>query len=58
MRLLLNGNLSDSDRDFFNNLNLYFPIFYDIKFLINEYESIKNLGLGDLANELKVYILI
>lgn len=54
LKMMMNSELSDVDNDFCCQLNTYFPHFHDIKFLINEMENIRNLGLGNLAMELKV----
>lgn len=54
LKMMINAELSDIDNEFTSQLSTYFPTFHDIKYLINDIENIRNLGLGNLALELKV----
>lgn len=51
---MLNIELSEKEQEFSHQLGIYFPQFHDIKYLINDIENIKNMGLGNLAYEIKV----
>ena len=53
LRLCLNTNLPESEKDFINLLQLYFPEYYDIKILSNVNDSLKG-GLNKLAQQLNV----
>lgn len=54
LKMMMNQELSDQNSDFLSQMQTYFPQFHDIKFLINDIETIRSLGLGNLASELKV----
>lgn len=54
LKMIMNQELSDMDDEFSNQLSVYFPYFHDIKYLIHDIESIRNMGLGNLAHELKI----
>ena len=53
---MMNLDLSEKESEFSQLLSIYFPQFFDIKYLINDMENIKNMGLGNLAYEIKVNI--
>jgi hypothetical protein len=51
----LNKNLHDFEDVFQNHINIFFPNFCDIKYLINEFDALKHDGLNKLASDLKVF---
>ena len=53
MKLLTCKRLSLEEDDFFSDLKLYFPSFYDIKYLMKACEGLKG-GLNKLAEDLNV----
>ena len=53
LKYLINGPLPQSEKDFIELVNLYFPNIYDIKYLVNDSETYKG-GLNKLAKELEV----
>jgi len=53
----MNQNLPEHEEDFLQNIYQYFPNFYDLKYLISEYDDIKNGGLAKLAFSLEVFYL-
>eukprot|EP00039_Didymoeca_costata_P019227 m.336707 g.336707 ORF g.336707 m.336707 type:complete len:271 (+) comp17938_c0_seq1:202-1014(+) len=46
--------IPDNERDFFEVLRIYFPVFYDIKFLMKSCKTLKG-GLQEVADELGVH---
>ena len=52
MKVLIGTNLPNRPDEFLDKLNLYFPVKYDIKIMINEMEEIKNYSLQKLGNDL------
>jgi len=53
IHLLTNQNLPKTEEAFFENLKLYFPNVYDVKYLMKSCKNLKG-GLQELANELEV----
>ena len=53
LKNLIGGPLPQSEKDFIELINLYFPNLYDIKYLVNDSETYKG-GLNKLAKELDV----
>ena len=53
MKLLTCKQLANDEDEFFADLKLYFPQFYDIKFLMKACEGLKG-GLNKLAEDLEV----
>ena len=53
LRLALNQNLPENENDFLNELNIYFPNFYDIKILINNKINLKG-SLNKISQILNV----
>ena len=53
LKYLINSPLPQSEKDFIDLINLYFPNLYDIKYLVNDSETYKG-GLNKLAKELDV----
>jgi hypothetical protein len=54
LKLLINQNLPETEDEFLKSVQQFFPNFYDIKYLISEYDDIKNGGLAKLASSLEV----
>jgi CCR4-NOT transcription complex subunit 7/8 len=52
LKVLLAMNLPTMPENFLDYLNLYFPVKYDIKIMINEMEDIKNYSLQKLGNDM------
>jgi CCR4-NOT transcription complex subunit 7/8 len=53
LRLLTATNLPPLEQDFLNALYLYFPCFYDIKYLLNKCDDL-NGGLQAIGNQLNI----
>ena len=53
IKILTCKRLATEEDDFFSELKLYFPCFYDIKFLMKACEGLKG-GLNKLAEDLEV----
>lgn len=54
LRLIINSNLPDNENEFLSTLSLYFPNFYDLKYIIqNSLENLKG-GLNKIAQQLGV----
>ena len=53
LKYLLNSPLPQEEKKFIEDINLYFPNLYDIKYLVNDSENYKG-GLNKLAKELDV----
>ena len=53
LRLLMNCNLPSEEGGFFDMLDMYFNIVYDIKYLMKSCRNLKG-GLQDVADELQV----
>merc|ERR1719323_1749760 len=53
IHLLTNQNLPKTEEAFFENLKLYFPNVYDVKYLMKSCKNLKG-GLQEVANELEV----
>jgi len=41
--------------EFYSLLKIFFPLIYDIKYLIKDLKNFKDSGLSKLASELRVY---
>jgi len=54
VRMLCGTDLPEDDVGFSSLLNIYFPCFYDIKFMTKEIESLKSGGLSKIAGDLRV----
>ena len=52
LKVLLGIRLPNLPEQFLDYLNVYFPVKYDIKIMINEMEEIKNYSLQKLGNDL------
>ena len=52
--MLNSAALPESEKAFYNDMNLYFPKFYDIKYLIKDFENLKDDGLNKLAASIAV----
>lgn len=52
--MLNTHDLPDTEADFYNLLNTYFPLFYDIKYMIRDLTSIKGSSLSKIAADLSV----
>lgn len=52
MKVISSNRLPSTPESFFNYLELYFPVKFDIKMMINEMEEIKNYSLQKLGNDL------
>lgn len=50
--MLLGVRLPNLPEQFLDYLNVYFPVKFDIKIMINEMEEIKNYSLQKLGNDL------
>jgi len=53
LKVLTNKNLPDEEDDFFDLLRLYFPIVYDIKYLMKSCKTLKG-GLQETADSLEI----
>ncbi len=53
IKLLTGGPLPEAEPDFFELLHTYFPIVYDIKYLMKSVENLKG-GLNQLAEDLQI----
>lgn len=52
---ILNGqNLPEEESSFYNLLSIYFPAFYDVKYMAREIENLKGGGLNKIAYDLNV----
>lgn len=52
---MLNGqNLPDDESSFYNLLSIYFPAFYDVKYMVREVDTLKGGGLNKIAYDLNV----
>lgn len=54
LKLLTCVSIPENERDFFEILRVYFPILYDIKFLMKSCKTLKG-GLQEVADELGVH---
>lgn len=54
VRMLCGQDLPEEDIGFCNLLDIYFPCFYDIKFMTKEIESLKVGSLSKIAGDLRV----
>jgi hypothetical protein len=52
--MLCGQDLPEEDIGFCNLLNIYFPNFYDIKFMTKDIESLKSGSLSKIAGDLRV----
>ena len=57
LSILTNLNLPDGENEFFENLKLYFPNIYDVKYLMKSCKNLKG-GLQEVADMLEVRHLI
>jgi len=48
--------LQESEKAFYDDMKIYFPRFYDIKYLIKDFENLKDDGLNKLAASISVLI--
>ncbi|POI26818.1 hypothetical protein CIB84_009432, partial [Bambusicola thoracicus] len=53
IKILTNSNLPEEELDFFEILRLFFPVIYDVKYLM---KSCKNLKLSRLLRILLVFV--
>lgn len=54
IRMLNGQNLPDDETSFYNLLSIYFPSFYDVKYMAREIETLKGGGLNKIAYDLNV----
>lgn len=54
IRMLNNQSLPADEAGFYNLLTTYFPLFYDIKYMIRDISSMKGSGLNKIAGDLNV----
>ena len=54
LKMLNSSPLPESEKAFYDDMNLYFPKFYDIKYLIKDFENLKDDGLNKLAANISV----
>ncbi|XP_028816370.1 CCR4-NOT transcription complex subunit 7 isoform X3 [Denticeps clupeoides] len=53
IKILSNSNLPEEEVDFFEILRLYFPIIYDVKYLMKSCKNLKG-GLQEVAEQLEL----
>ncbi|XP_034246999.1 CCR4-NOT transcription complex subunit 7 [Thrips palmi] len=53
LKLLTDQNLPDSESEFFELLRIYFPIIYDVKYLMKSCKNLKG-GLQEVADQLEL----
>lgn len=58
LKMLNCAPLQESEKTFYHDMNLYFPRFYDIKYLIKDFENLKDDGLNKLAANISVLIYL
>lgn len=56
LKMLKCEDLPLTEKQFYKELNLYFPRIYDIKYLIKDIEHIKDDGLSKLASDISVFL--
>lgn len=54
IRMLEGQYLPDTETQFYNLLNIYFPSFYDVKYMVRDMETLRLGGLSKIATELNV----
>jgi len=54
LRMVSGQDLPEEDIGFCNLLDIYFPSFYDIKYMTKDIESLKNSSLSKIAGDLRV----
>jgi CCR4-NOT transcription complex subunit 7/8 len=54
IRMLNGENLPDDESNFYNLLSIYFPAFYDVKYMAREVDTLKGGGLNKIAYDLNV----
>ena len=54
LKLLINENLPNSFEQFTNLLGIYFPTLYDLKYQIQDFDSIRFDGLSRLGDDIDV----
>lgn len=52
LRLVSNVQLPDNIADFYKEMNKYFPNIYDLKYIIKDVHSLKDVGLAKLSYEI------
>jgi len=55
IRMLSGQDLPEDDMGFCNLLNIFFPSFFDIKFMLKDIESLKSGSLSKIASDLRVF---
>ena len=53
LKLLTDQNLPDSESEFFELLRIYFPVIYDVKYLMKSCKNLKG-GLQEVADQLEL----
>ncbi|KAF6717848.1 CCR4-NOT transcription complex subunit 7 [Oryzias melastigma] len=53
IKILSNANLPEEEADFFEILRLYFPVIYDVKYLMKSCKNLKG-GLQEVAEQLEL----
>jgi len=54
IRMLEGQYLPDTETQFYNLLNIYFPSFYDVKYMVRDMETLRLGGLSKIATELNI----
>lgn len=54
VRMLCGVDLPDDDLGFSSLLNIYFPCFYDIKYMVKDIDTIKSVSLSKISSDLRV----
>ena len=57
LSILTNLNLPDGETEFFENLKIYFPNIYDVKYLMKSCKNLKG-GLQEVADMLEVFFFL
>ena len=55
IRMLEGQYLPDNETQFYSLLNIYFPSFYDVKYMVRDMETLRLGGLNKIAAELSVF---
>jgi len=54
IRMLEGQYLPENETQFYNLLNIYFPSFYDVKYMVRDMETLRLGGLNKIATELNI----
>ena len=58
IRMFEGQNLPEAENQFYSLLAIYFPCFYDVKYMIRDIDTLRLGGLSKTATELSVKNLI